>query len=87
MKLKYKFVTHAMSDTVMAVAVGRDAAKFHGMLEMSETGKAALEWLKEDITEEELVRKMLDQFDGDESVIRQEVASFCKSLTEAGILE
>lgn len=87
MKLKYKFITHAMGDTVVAVAVGRDASKFHGMLQMSETGKVVLEYLKEDISQEELAQKMLERFEGDEAVIRQETEAFCTKLMEAGILE
>lgn len=87
MKLKYKFVTHTIGGTVVAAAVGRGASEFHGMLQMSETGKAALEMLKEDISQEELVQKMLERFDGDEALIRQETEAFCEKLMEAGILE
>ena len=50
-------------------------------------GGTHMEFLREDITEEGLVQKMLDTYDVPEEQLRQDVADLVQKLREAEVLD
>lgn len=98
MKLKYNFAIQQVTDFWAAVPVGADARKYNGVISLNETACDMMEFLREDITEEELVQKMFAKYRDDEDtrtdegdkrdleLLRTNVRDFVKQLTEAGIL-
>lgn len=88
MKLKYNFVTNAVADKIVAVAVGGDLEKFNGFIKMNDTGAYIFNMLKSDVTEDEIVRAMKrDYEDAAEEKIRETVSEFVSKLKEADVLE
>ncbi len=86
MKLRYEFVVQEVSDSFIAVAVGADASKFNGIVKMNKTSAFVFDQLKNDVTEDEIVAKMLEKYDAEEKKIRKDVKDFIAKLSEADLL-
>ncbi len=86
MKLRYEFVVQEVSDSFIAVAVGADASKFNGIVKMNKTSAFVFDQLKNDVTEDEIVAKMLEKYDAEEKRIRKDVKDFIAKLSEADLL-
>lgn len=86
MKLKYNFAVQKVTNFWAAVPVGRDAQRYNGVISLNESACDMLEFLREDITEEELVQKMLGEYDIDEGTLRADVRKFVQQLQEAEVL-
>lgn len=86
MRLKYKFVVRKVMDEFMAVPVGKEAYKFHGMLQFDDVGELIFRQLETDCTLEDIVKAVQEEYDGDEAVIREDVQNFVNRLKEAKLL-
>ena len=53
MKLKYNFAIQEVTDFWAAVPVGKDARRYRGVMSLNESAKDMMEFLREDITEEQ----------------------------------
>lgn len=88
MKLKYNFVTNEVADRIIAVAVGDDLQKFNGFIKMNGTGAFIFNMLKNDVTEEEIIKAMSSEYtDATEAEITETVKDFVGQLNEAGVIE
>lgn len=87
MKLKYNFAIQEVTDFWAAVPVGNDAKKYKGVMSLNESAKDMMEFLREDITEEELVQKMLREYTVSEEQLRKDVADFIQKLKDADVLD
>lgn len=86
MKLKYNFAIQKVTDFWAAVPVGRDARLYNGVISLNETARDMMEFLREDISEDELVQKMMAEYPVDEATLRQDVTDFLNKLREANVL-
>lgn len=86
MKLKYNFAVQKVTDFWAAVPVGADAKRYSGVISLNESARDMMELLRDDITEDELVQRMLGLYDIDEAQLRQDVRGFIAKLQEAGVL-
>ena len=87
MKLKYDFVTMEMEGKTVAVAVGDDANKFHGMLRLNDTAACIFQLLHTDVSLEMIVEAMKNEYDAPETELRRYVEEYIQSLADAGLLE
>lgn len=87
MKLRFKFACAPVGEIIMAVAVGRDAARYHGMVEMNDVGAFLFRKLQRDTNEEALVQALLEEYEVAPETASQDVREFLNLLDEKGILE
>lgn len=88
MKLKYNFVISEVAGKKVAVATGGDLASFNGFLKMNDTAAFIFELLKNEISEEEIVAKVKENFDGvTEEELKKYVADFLEKLRQEDVLE
>ena len=88
MKLKYIFVTNKVADKIVAVAVGEDAEKFGGFIKMNDTGAYIFNMLKNDVTEEEIVASMQEEYEGVTlENLRNTVNEFISRLKDSVVIE
>lgn len=87
MKLKYNFAIQKVTNFWAAVPVGADAKRYKGVMSLNETARDMLEFLREDLTEEELVQKMLKEYEVEEQELRPQVHDFITKLQAEGLLE
>ena len=85
MKLKSSFLTHNTSDE--SYLVPTSDVSFSGMVKGNKTLGAIIGLLKEDTTEEEIVKRMRERFDAPEDVIEKDVKHVIEELNKIGALE
>ena len=86
MKLVPGFVVREVGGKTLAVATGKLAEKFHGMITLSGSGKEIFEALREETTEEKIVDKLLEIYAVDRETAESDVNRFVGELRKAGLL-
>lgn len=86
MKLKYNFIVQKIGDGYAAVTYGKDVDSFSGMIRLNETAKSIFECLKEETSIDEIVEKMLAEYDTDEKTMRNSVETVINQFNESGII-
>ena len=88
MKLKDDYILYNPSEEeIIAVATGDEAENFNGLLRGNETAAAFLEYLREETTEDEIVERMLEEYDATEEELREGLAEVLETLRSVGALE
>lgn len=88
MKLKEDYILYNASENeTIAVATGAEAANFNGLMRANKTAAAIMEYLQDDISEDELIKKMADRFDASEEDIRTGVGEVLAALRKVGAIE
>ena len=87
MRIKNYFTVQKVGGSYIAVAVGETSKTFHGMVRLNETGAFLWQKMSEaDVTEEELIAALLDEYDVDRETAARDVAALTKQLKDGGIL-
>lgn len=87
MKLKDGFITYSTGDENLLVATGEAGKSFNGIVRNNETAAFIAELLKNEITEEEIVSKLLEEYDVDEKTARKDVKKLLDTFKREGFLE
>lgn len=86
MKLKYDFAVREIVGEYVMVPLGKGALEFSGMISTSETGALLVEALKQDVTREDLLQKILDEYDVDLPTANGDLDEFLNQLRKLNIL-
>lgn len=86
MKVDKKFILREIAGEYIIIPTGKTALDFNGLITVNEVGVSLWKMLQNDITFEELVQGILDEYDVDEDVAREDIQEFLDILTEGGIL-
>lgn len=87
MKIKKGFIVRKIGGQNVAVAVGEASKAFNGMIKLNETGKFLWDLLAKGAELEELIAKVLEEYEVDEATARADVEKFVGNLKEVGALE
>ena len=85
MKLRKGFITHESNGEHITVTAGNTA--FNGLVRSNKTAGFIVECLKENVTKEEIVHKMLDKYDACEETITKDVDMILVRLQEIGAID
>lgn len=85
MKLKEGFITHNSADEHITVTAGNTG--FNGMIRSNSTAGFIVECLKNDITRDELIAKMLEKYDAPKAVIEKDTDAVLAKLYEIGAID
>ena len=61
MKLKYQFIVNEVAGQFVAVAIGDGVEEFGGFIKMNDIGAEIFEILKEEVSVDEIINKMLEK--------------------------
>ena len=86
MKIKDGFVLRKVAGNYIAVATGEEAVNFNAMVTTNETGAFLWEKLKNETTEEELLKVLLSEYDVDEETAKADISEFLEKLREGKLL-
>lgn len=86
MKIKLEFVLREIAGDILLVPVGKAALDLNGMLTLNEVGAEIWKMLPEVESEEEIVARLVQDYDADPAQVREDVAEFISHLRELGIL-
>lgn len=87
MKLKEGFVLHDVGDEHMAIATGKAAKSFSGLVRNNETAHFIYEMLLSDTTEEAIVEAMAERYNAPREVIAADVKRVVEQMRKAGFLD
>ncbi|MBQ4058459.1 MAG: PqqD family protein [Lachnospiraceae bacterium] len=85
MKLRKGFITHESNGEHITVTAGNTA--FNGLVRSNKTAGFIVECLKENVTKEEIIHKMLDKYDACEETITKDVDMILARLQEIGAID
>lgn len=78
-------MTQQMGDEQIMVATG--AASFSGLVRSNATAAFIVDCLKEDVTAEQIVAKLLEKYDVSEAVVAADVEKILTKLRSIGALD
>ncbi|WP_343002988.1 PqqD family protein [Intestinibacter bartlettii] len=87
MKLKEGFVFRKIAGDNVVVPVGQQISKFNGLIKLNESGAFLWNILKEGSSKEELVDKLLEEYEIDRDFAENDVEKFINILKERDMLE
>ena len=87
MKIKKGFVVREIAGQSIVIALGDATKIFNGMIKLNETGRIIWDMLSKGNDQEEIVEKILEEYDIDRSTVEADVSRFIATLMEDGILE
>lgn len=85
MKLKNGFITHETGTEHITVTAGD--ADFNGLIRSNHTAGYIVECLKNDVTKEEIVDRMLEKYDAPRDRISADVDRILALLREIGAID
>lgn len=88
MKIKKDFVkTEAIGDTFVVVPVGENSEKMHCVITLNETASLIYDCIEEGFEENDIVKKLLGEYNVSSEQALIDVKDTVKKLTEAGVVE
>ncbi|MGN0172911.1 MAG: PqqD family protein [Acutalibacteraceae bacterium] len=87
MKIKEGFVVREVAGTYIALATGELSKTYNGSLTLNSSAKFLFDNLQNDITKEELIQKMIDNYDVDSKTAESAVNKFITKLEEENLID
>ena len=87
MKIRSGFLLKEVANSFVVVPTGSNIVDFSAMITLNETGAFLWNCIGDGITEEELVGKLLGEYDVDEDTARADVSEFVSVLKEKKVIE
>ncbi len=86
MKIKDGYLLREVAGSNIVVPIGEGAIDFSGVITLNEVGAFIWKSLEEDITEAELVDRILAEYDIDKETAQNDVKEYISSLRGAGLI-
>ena len=87
MELKKKLIKREIAGDVLLVPVGKSVYDSNGLYILNETGNFLWEHLETCADENELIQKLLDEYEVTEDEAKEDVAQFLNDLRQLGIID
>lgn len=85
MRLRDGFITHESAGEHITVTAGNTA--FNGMVRSNKTAGFIVECLKNDVTKEDIIAKMLEKYDAPREQIEKDVEKILEQLQAIGAID
>ena len=86
MKIADGFLLKTVAGKNIVVSVGAEV-NFNGMLTLNDTGVYLWNLLQKDTTKDDILSKMLEEYDVSEEIASADIDAFIQKLRQANILE
>ncbi|MGN0294301.1 MAG: PqqD family protein [Lachnospiraceae bacterium] len=86
MRIEKEFVLREIAGDYIIIPTGKTVLEFNGLITVNEVGVSLWKMLQQDVTMEDLVKGILDEYDVEESVAREDIQEFLDTLVKGGIL-
>ena len=87
MKIKDGFVKREIAGSYIVVPVGYTFEEFNGMITLNESGSFFWDCFKKDITLEQAVKMVTDEYDIDPQTAAKDIENFIELLKTNNLLE
>lgn len=86
MKIDRNFVLREIADECIIIPTGKTALKFNGLITVNEIGLELWKMLQEEVTFEDLLQGIMEEYDVEEDVAKEDIQEFLDKLIQGGIL-
>lgn len=86
MKIQKDFILREIAGDFVLVPTGNTAMEFNGLIAINEIGAFLWKNLQSEITREQLVQKVLEEYEIDSETVKKDVDEFLSKLVNAGIV-
>lgn len=86
MRVEKEFVLREIAGDYIIIPTGKTVLEFNGLVTVNEVGVSLWKMLQEEITFDGLVAGILEEYDVDESVAREDIREFLDRMMDSGIL-
>ena len=86
MRIKKEYVLREIAGDYIIIPVGATVLEFNGLITVNEVGVTLWEMLQEEVTMEDLVQGVLNEYDVQEEDAREDIQEFLNELIKGGIL-
>ena len=87
MKIKKDFILRKVADSYVVVPVGKMTLDFNGIINLNETGAFLFGLLQKGADREELIAKMLEEYDVTSEKAAADIDKFLEKVKAADVLE
>lgn len=87
MKIKSGFAKREIAGSIIVVPVGKTSLEFNGMITLNESGSFFWDCFTNDITVDDAVKMITDEYDVDADRARADIKKFVKMLEDNNLLE
>ena len=87
MKIKEGFAKREIAGSHIVVPVGKTAMEFNAMITLNDSGAFYWDCFQKDITVDDAVKMVLDEYEVDEARARADVEKFVEMLKENDLFE
>lgn len=87
MKVEKEFVLREIAGDYVIIPTGQTVLYFNGLITVNEIGAFLWNLLQDEVTVEDLVKAVLNEYDVDEVTAREDIQEFLDTLVNGGILE
>ena len=89
MKIKNGYLVHEVAGNYVVIKIGQEALNFNGLITLSESAKMLWDLLNREngASQEDLVNKLLEEYDVDKDTAQNDVIDFIESLKNNNIIE
>lgn len=85
MKVKGGYIIRKVADSGVVISMAE--MDCNSLMTLNETGICMWNLLCEDLSLDELVAKMMDIYDVEEEILRQDIVKFLSDIRKAGLLD
>ena len=87
MRIEKEFILREIAGDYVIVPTGKTALEFNGLITVNELGAFIWKKMQQDISEDNLVSAILDEYEVKEETARNDVKEFLGKLEEYNILK
>lgn len=87
MKIKEGFMLREVAGEWVVVPLGERVVQFNGIMTLSESGSLLWKMMINNVTEEELLKAILSEYNVDEETAKADILEFVTKVRSQGLLE
>ena len=87
MKIKEGFILRNVAGNNVVVPIGEATIDFNGMISLNDTGAFIFEKMLREITREELIQAVIDEYGIDEKLAQKDVDTFIEKIEGEDLFE
>jgi hypothetical protein len=85
-RIEKEFVLREIAGDYIIIPTGKTVLEFNGLVTVNEVGVSLWNMLQNDVTFDELVEGILEEYDVEEAVAKEDIREFLDKIIESGIL-
>ena len=87
MRVEKDFVLREIAGDYVIIPTGKTVLSFNGLISVNEVGAFLWELLQNEVTIDELVAAVLNEYDVDDVTAREDIQEFLDALAQGHVLE